>query len=276
MRSSGGRAQRGGTVGYVGWPADVPNPWMLRPVGWSLSSAERMPTAYVFTPQWIEVHRGDQIERRPAEVRAIQLVLRGDGDVRDRAREHLVIEFYDGSTIHVPDMPPGVRVMRTTLDRCYRARGDVGARRAANVHHRFFARGSTHPFGWYFEGASSVEASSVDDVLRRLRGFRFENDHAGDQWRHPVEMERLGHGDCEDHALWAWRKLTESGHDAELVVGQRTTWHAWVHVMIDGVRHLLEATLKSEPMIWPLQDKLGEYVPRYGVDGALQTYLYGR
>ncbi len=242
-----------------------------------MSRIRGVPSAFVFTPDTIDVHWGDgRVDSRPADVRALQLLLVGDGDTRTRAQEQLVIEFYDGSTLAVGNLPPGVRVIRSTLSRCYLGKTEVGARRAADVDHRFFARGSRQPFAWYFSGDTAVTVDSFDDVARWLRGCRFEDDHAGDSWRHPAEMERFRFGDCEDHALWAWRKLTELGFDAELVVGQRTTWHAWVHVTIDGERHLFETTLKSEPMIWPLADKLGEYEPRYGVGGDLQTFLYGR
>ena len=255
---------------------DVPNPWVLRPRMWSLSRVRGVPSAYVFGPEWIEVRWGSDIDRRPAHVRALELELVGDGDIRSRAQEQLVVELYDGSSISIGDVPPGVRVIRSTLSRCYLTSGDRGARSPVPIEPRFFARGSRHPFGWYFDGELSIEVEGLDDVSRFLHGCRFQNDHAGDQWRHPVEMERFRFGDCEDHALWAWRRLVELGFDAELVVGRRTGWHAWVHVTLDGERHLFETTLKSEPMLWPLAEKLGEYEPHYGVDGTMQTYLYGR
>src|SRR5690348_3236184 len=38
--------------------------------------------------------------------------------------------------------------------------------------------------------------------------------HERDFWQHPKTFEQLRKGDCEDHALWAWRKLTELGISA--------------------------------------------------------------
>jgi predicted transglutaminase-like cysteine proteinase len=45
-----------------------------------------------------------------------------------------------------------------------------------------------------------------------LSTSRFNRSH---EREHPGAFERRRRGDCEDFALWAWRKLAEVGVDAE-------------------------------------------------------------
>src|SRR5258708_38321119 len=47
-----------------------------------------------------------------------------------------------------------------------------------------------------------------------------EQFHERDVWQQPWAFERRQRGDCEDFALWAWRKLAEIGLDAEFYVGR--------------------------------------------------------
>ena len=88
-----------------------------------------------------------------------------------------------------------------------------------------FGDGARHGFEWVFEGASAVDVSSVDDILEWLRGCRYETDESlfveSDFWQHPRTFEQFKRGDCEDFALWAWRKLVELGLDASLIIGRR-------------------------------------------------------
>lgn len=155
--------------------------------------------------------------------------------------------------------------------------------------------GSRHDFDWYFEGKSLVSTGSLDEVREWLLGCEYVQDeelfHEADFWQHPRTFERIRRGDCEDHALWAWRKLLELGYDAELVSGRFLPWqpgagdgergHVWVLFRRDGQTYLLEAAAKTpERVIQPLDDVRGKYRPEYGVDrhrrrfafnGALQT-----
>ena len=82
---------------------------------------------------------------------------------------------------------------------------------------RAFGRGSIHPFPWYFEGGSAVEVKSLEDICAWLMECQYVADpdlfNESDFWQHPRTFERLRQGDCEDHALWAWRKLVELGFD---------------------------------------------------------------
>lgn len=145
---------------------------------------------------------------------------------------------------------------------------------------QIFGPGSFRIFPWYFEGQSTVQVRTLDDVCHWLAECQYLSDHQlfneADFWQHPRTFENLRKGDCEDHALWAWRKLVELGHRAELFVGQ---WfegggeehdrHAWVVFEQNGQRFLLEAVSKDETaMIRSLPDVCSEYAPHFSVDAA--------
>lgn len=65
-----------------------------------------------------------------------------------------------------------------------------------------------------------------------------------DFWQSPEETLHLGTGDCEDHAILAYRRLKEAGFTlVDLVVGlYGTVGHAWVEVAANGQRYVLEGT----------------------------------
>ena len=104
-----------------------------------------------------------------------------------------------------------------------------------------------------------------------------------DFWQHPRTFEHLRKGDCEDHALWAWRKLVELGHRAEFFVGQwlagggaTHSRHAWVVFECNGEHVLLEATSKDQAsMIRPLRDARAEYSPHFSVDHLFTMRSHG-
>ena len=143
---------------------------------------------------------------------------------------------------------------------------------------QIFGSGSCRNFPWYMEGESTVPVSVVDDICVWLAECEYVPDeelfNECDFWQHPRTFEHLRKGDCEDHALWAWRKLIELGHPAELFVGQwfagggdRHGRHAWVVFERDGVRLLFEAVSKDQAgMIRPLSDARTEYSPHFSVD----------
>src|SRR5262245_32721587 len=87
-----------------------------------------------------------------------------------------------------------------------------------------FGGGSRRPFADYFEGESRVAVQTVDDIVDWLQGCQYISDaelfHERDYWQHPGAFEELRRGDCEDFALWTWRKLGEIGIDAEFYVGR--------------------------------------------------------
>jgi hypothetical protein len=144
-----------------------------------------------------------------------------------------------------------------------------------------FGPGSRRPFSAYLEGPSTVAVESVDDICGWLRGCEYVLDEElfdrVDVWQHPKSFEGARRGDCEDHALWAWRKLVDLKLEAELVVG---TWegepHAWVTFVQDRRVFLLETTTKKGSMIHPADEVRESYRPRYGVNRHLVTHRYRR
>ncbi len=152
---------------------------------------------------------------------------------------------------------------------------------------RFWAlgAGSVKRFSWYFEGESTVEITSVDALCGWLLGCEQVRDpdlfHEADYWQHPGTFEQLRKGDCEDFALWAWRKLVEMGIDARFFTGRRAdrpadNWHAWVVFPKDGHDFLLESIAPNrEEMIQPLDEVRSRYVPHFSVGKDFQPQAYG-
>jgi hypothetical protein len=145
--------------------------------------------------------------------------------------------------------------------------------------------GSPHDFPWYFEGESQVCAESIDAVCEWLLGCEYVSDpelfNERDFWQHPRTFERLRQGDCEDHALWAWRKLVELGIDAEFVCGECDLeepgghGHAWVVFREAGAEFVLEAAAGSrESMIRPLAEVRDQYRPHAAVNARFETTAF--
>jgi hypothetical protein len=149
-----------------------------------------------------------------------------------------------------------------------------------------FGSGNHHEFSWYLEGDSSVSVASLDDVQEWLLGCEYVRDpelfREADFWQHPTTFERLRQGDCEDHALWAWRKLLELGADVELVSGRTRRddgspggGHVWLILRENGATFVLEATAKSKHgMLLPLADARDKYLPSFGVDRHRKRFAY--
>ena len=150
-----------------------------------------------------------------------------------------------------------------------------------------FGPGSHQPFAEYFEGESSVGVGSIDDIVAWLQTCEYVTDvelfHKRDLWQHPGIFERLRRGDCEDFALWAWRKLAEIGIDAEFCVGrvicddrpEIDRQHAWVVYRVDGIAFLFEPAARTPSrMIRPLADAMDEYVPHFAVNHRFETNAF--
>jgi hypothetical protein len=142
-----------------------------------------------------------------------------------------------------------------------------------------FGPGSRWQFAHYFEGESSVHVASIDDIVGWLGTCEYVSDadqfNERDVWQQPCAFERVRRGDCEDFALWAWRKLAEMGIDAEFYVGcvicgdgpGSARQHAWVVYRVDGKEFLFEPAARDrQRMIQPLPDVIDEYVPHFAVD----------
>ena len=81
-------------------------------------------------------------------------------------------------------------------------------RYAASVPLHAYGLGARRDFSWYFEGRSTVDVASLDDIMAWLLGCVYARDRDlfrnPDYWQHPCNFEGLRKGDCEDFALWAW------------------------------------------------------------------------
>jgi hypothetical protein len=155
------------------------------------------------------------------------------------------------------------------------------------VPERVFGPGSQQPFASYFEGESSVPVHSIDDIVAWLQGCEYVTDleqfNHRDVWQHPGIFERRRRGDCEDFALWAWRKLAELGIDAEFCVGRLVCadrpeidrQHAWVVYRVDGAAFLFEPAAKTRSsMIRLLENAMDRYVPHFAVNHRFETNAF--
>lgn len=146
-----------------------------------------------------------------------------------------------------------------------------------------YGAGARRDFSWYLEGESDVAVTSLDELRVWLLGCAYARDPelfgAPDVWQHPSDFEGRRAGDCEDFALWTWRKLIDLGHDAELVVGRRGgdagTGHAWVLLHASDGPHLVDPVVRDDHrIIRPLPDVRDAYLPEASVDCRLVRYVY--
>ncbi|MBF0123493.1 MAG: transglutaminase-like cysteine peptidase, partial [Candidatus Omnitrophica bacterium] len=147
--------------------------------------------------------------------------------------------------------------------------------------------GSPRPFSEYLSGVSTVQARTIDDVKNFLVTqclYKSDIRRFGclDHWQTPEEFEKSREGDCEDSALWAWRKLHEMGIQAHFVVGlcvhddkKYISGHAWVMFFVDGKWRIFESMAKSlDKMVLSLGKARGIYYPMYSVDRDTKTFFY--
>ena len=149
-----------------------------------------------------------------------------------------------------------------------------------------FGPGSTSPFASYFEGESLVRVASIDDIVAWLGTCEYASDpeqfHERDVWQTPCAFERRQRGDCEDFALWAWRKLVEIGLEAEFFVGRvvcgepaADRQHAWVVYRSGREAYLFEPAAGDKArMIQPLEAVQEAYVPHFAVDRRFATSAF--
>jgi hypothetical protein len=162
---------------------------------------------------------------------------------------------------------------------------DPWERSSAELSPRAFGRGAVRDFRWYFERESLVRVASLDEVCDWLLGCAYVSDrelfNEADVWQHPGTFERLRQGDCEDYALWAWRKLVELGVDAELVSGRWDVTradagpHAWVVFREGDAEFLLEAVARTRAaMVRPLAEVRAQYRPHAAVNARFETTAF--
>jgi hypothetical protein len=150
-----------------------------------------------------------------------------------------------------------------------------------------FGPGSRRQFVHYFEGDSLVSVNSIDDIIAWLQACEYVSDieqfHERDVWQQPSEFERLRRGDCEDFALWAWRKLIEIGVDAEFFVGRVVCGadrsvarqHAWIVYRIQDEVYLFEPAARDRPCMIQLWSAVkDDYIPHFAVTGGCVTSAF--
>ena len=150
-----------------------------------------------------------------------------------------------------------------------------------------FGPGSRCQFPRYFEGESRVPVASIDDIVEWLGTCEYVSDaeqfHEGDVWQEPCAFERRQRGDCEDFALWAWRKLAEIGVEAEFYVGRVlcdgdpavARPHAWIVFRSDREEVLFEPAARDrQRMIRPLAAVKDAYLPHFAIDRRFVTSAF--
>lgn len=163
----------------------------------------------------------------------------------------------------------------------------IWRKKPAAVAYQRFGVGSLHQFDWYLGRQSTVSVKSIPEICEWLLDCKFIHDQAlfahPDMWQHPVDFEISRQGDCEDHALWAWRKCHDLGVEAEFVVGKMLlgngNWgdHTWVVLKDKKGSYTLETTAKKLELfhVMPVQARR-HYRPYYGMDTKLHSFVYQR
>ena len=155
--------------------------------------------------------------------------------------------------------------------------GDAWERVGVAPRLNLYGSGARLDFPKYLSGSSTVPVSSIDDIQDWLLECRYEHDETlfaePDFWQHPVTFEHLRAGDCEDFALWAWRKLVELGIDADVIAGycvkngRLDGRHVWVVFRQNDQELLFDPVFRDKAdMIRPLGEVRDRYVPEVGAD----------
>jgi predicted transglutaminase-like cysteine proteinase len=172
--------------------------------------------------------------------------------------------------------------LRLCLD--YLANGDVWAKEPMALKSRRF--GSPYDFNHYLAGESAVRLKTVAEILAWLGTCEYASDDAffqtRDFWQHPLTFEQTRRSDCEDFALWAWRKFGEIGLPARFFIGQYVpyaeppTFHAWVTFEDRCDEWLLEGAAR-DPLTRAirLRDVRDRYSPHYSIGHFGDGMVYG-
>lgn len=96
------------------------------------------------------------------------------------------------------------------------------------------------------ETLDAHEHLSVLDCFDQAAQITYRSEER-DYWQSPAETLLRGEGDCEDKALYLQDLLRQRGIDSEVVFGVEDSlasegMHAWVELMVDGQRYVLDPT----------------------------------
>jgi hypothetical protein len=133
---------------------------------------------------------------------------------------------------------------------------------------------NTHPWNRYFNRPLRRKPTTLHDLARFLSGCRYLSDRRSrsrdDYWEPPDEFEIRRKGDCDDHAVYAWRVLTDLGYATRLILGEfRGECHAWVHVAVHGRYYLIEPTWKHRG--WPSP---ADFKPLWSIQKIGQEFAF--
>lgn len=156
--------------------------------------------------------------------------------------------------------------------------------RYQNIPLKFYGGGCDQAFDVYLQGESQVAVKNIGEIADWLLACKYISDpeYKGvrDHWQHPIEFEQTRTGDCEDFALWTWRKLIELNVQCEFMVGKwvhngRTGTHAWVLFYDDNKPVIFETTgITKDRMFKPLESVAAEYIPFASIDNKVQKKVY--
>ena len=108
--------------------------------------------------------------------------------------------------------------------------------------------GNTFSWERFFRKPLTTNPSNLSEIESFLHTCTYLSDMetrgCQDYWEPPDIFEERKTGDCEDHAIWAWRHLHQMGYKTRLVLGNYKSGHAWVQIYVNGRVYLLEATQK--------------------------------
>jgi transglutaminase-like putative cysteine protease len=252
-------------------------------VGVFVAFSKNTPSAYLFTPDQISTKT--LFGQQAYDVASIKELYKSETYARGKKIQTVVIRFKSGAALEIRadqiSLPFAFYKFFPILHYHYGAR--LWWRKEwARIPFKQFGAGSVKEFEWYFERESTVSVASIEDICRWLRKCQYEYDSKhfkkDDFWQHPMDFEQTRKGDCEDHSLWAWRKLIELGIEAEFVVGydyEGDCGHAWVIFKQDGQEFLFEATSKRRPIIRSIEEGVKKrYRPDHSVNRRFNTYRY--
>lgn len=177
------------------------------------------------------------------------------------------------------------RAHHTGLDPDHLAAGDPWTRLPWAPPPAAFGPGAAGDFREYLRGDSRVVRSTPEAIADWLLGCRYAEDRhlldEHDHWLHPTTFELVRAGDCEDFALWAWRRLVDSAFDAEFVVGMAprddgiAVRHAWVVYREQGEEWVLDGVHRSVSAILRPRAALADrYVPQVGADAGGRRFAF--